>query len=65
MSAFSSPPLTTVSLDRGRIGTTLARLMVERLANPDKAFTLEVIDAEIEIRQSCRQIAPDADSACA
>jgi DNA-binding LacI/PurR family transcriptional regulator len=56
MSMFSTPSLTTLAVDREKIGSTLARLMIERLANPRKPFTLDVIGTELKVRQSTRRL---------
>ena len=52
--AHAHPPLTTARIDRAFLGAALARLMIERLANPRKPFTVANIDAQIQIRKSCR-----------
>jgi len=54
-SAHLHPPLTTAKIDRELLGGTIARLMVERLANPRKPFTAVNMEATLQIRKSCRK----------
>ncbi len=53
ISAYTHPPLTTARIDRTLLGSTLARLMIERLANPRKPFSVTNIEAQVQIRKSC------------
>jgi DNA-binding LacI/PurR family transcriptional regulator len=52
MAAHAFPALTTVSIDRGRLGDALARLMIERLANPLKPYTVLEYDVALVVRET-------------
>jgi LacI family transcriptional regulator len=47
------PPLTTVGVEAERIGTTAARLLLERMADPDLAVREIKLAPRLVVRESC------------
>jgi DNA-binding LacI/PurR family transcriptional regulator len=56
MSAHTNPSLTAMTIDRRKLGDTLAWLMVARLANPGKPFTVIDFGMQLQIRESCKEV---------
>jgi DNA-binding LacI/PurR family transcriptional regulator len=54
---FKSPPLTTVRVDRGRVGAELARMAIEKLQNPGKRLPEVVVPVTLVKRSTTRPIA--------
>lgn len=52
MAARARPPLTTVSLKKRDIGAVSARLILDRLANPDKPIVHQVQPTRLVVRES-------------
>lgn len=52
MASRSRPPLTTVSLKKRDIGAVSARLVLDRLANPDKPIVHQVQPTRLVVRES-------------
>lgn len=52
------PPLTTVRLRKRDFGAVSARLILERLANPERPITHQVLPTELVIRESVAKIQP-------
>jgi LacI family transcriptional regulator len=52
MAARSRPPLTTVSLRKRDIGAVSARLVLDRLANPQKPIVHQVQPTRLVVRES-------------
>jgi DNA-binding LacI/PurR family transcriptional regulator len=51
--ALLNPPLTVVAQPAREIGATGARLLLERLQNPDRARRSIVLDTQLIVRESC------------
>ena len=56
MASRARPPLTTVGLKKRDIGAVSARLLLERLANPDKPIVQQVQPTRLVIRESVAQL---------
>ena len=55
MIKYLHPPLTTVSVPKEEVGQEMARVLFERLANPDLRPVKRLIPTELVIRQSCAE----------
>jgi DNA-binding LacI/PurR family transcriptional regulator len=55
-SAFQNPPLTTINLSAREIAAEVALLMLERLANADRAQRDSVVEPSLIERKSVRKL---------
>ncbi len=56
LTAFTTPKITTISIDKEAMGQEAARKLFDRIQNPEKKSTKSVIPAELIERESVREI---------
>jgi LacI family transcriptional regulator len=56
LAAYSQPPLTTIRQSKHTMGSSAAKLLLERMTQRDLAPRLEVLETQLIIRQSTAQI---------
>lgn len=56
LTAFTSPKITTISVDKEGMGQEAARKLFERIQNPEKKSTKSVITTELIERESVKEI---------
>ena len=56
LTAFTSPSISTISVDKEGMGQEAARKLFERIQNPEKKSTKSVIPTELIERESVREI---------
>lgn len=52
LAAYTNPPLTTIRQSKHEMGTLAARLLLERMARPDLAPRLEILNTQLIVRES-------------
>jgi LacI family transcriptional regulator len=52
LAAYTNPPLTTIRQSKHEMGSLAARLLLERMAQPDLAPRVEILDTQLVIRGS-------------
>jgi LacI family transcriptional regulator len=52
LAAYTNPPLTTIRQSKHEMGSLAARLLMERMAEPDKTPRLEILRTELIVRES-------------
>lgn len=52
LAAFTNPPLTTIRQAKHEMGSLAARLLLERMAQPDLPPRLEILDTQLVVRES-------------